>query len=101
MDSHTHKYVNLPSKIILTHYCRRAVDILCLEFCRSLAIGSNDMQVRESKKKTGNFYLFFICFDAKMSFMFLLAYCHDLGYEIFVLIIMIPNHLNFYTHKVE
>ena len=43
------------------------------------------------EKKTGNFYLFFICFDAKMSFMFFLTYCHDLGYEIFVPIIMIPG----------
>ena len=87
------KYVNLPSKIIITHYCRRVVDILCLEFWRSLAIGSNDMQVCESKKKTGNFYLFFICFDAKMSFMFLLKYCHVLGCGTFVPSIMISNWL--------
>ena len=95
-DSHMQKYVNLPSKIIITHYCRRVVDILCLEFWRSLAIGSNDMQVCESKKKTGNFYLFFICFDAKMSFMFLLAYCHDLGCGSFVPSIMITTQC-FYT----
>ena len=49
------------------------------------------MQVCESKKKTGNFYLFFICFDAKMSFMFLLAYCHDLGCGNFVPSIMITT----------
>ena len=43
------------------------------------------------EKKTGNFYLFFICFDAKMSFMFLLAYCHDLGCGTFVQSIMITT----------
>ena len=45
------------------------------------------------EKKTGNFYLFFICFDAKMSFMFLLAYCHDLGYGTFVPSIMISDYI--------
>ena len=82
------KYVNNPSKIIITHYCRRVVDILCLEFWRSLAIGSNDMQVCESKK------------NGKLLFVFHLFWCEDV-FHVFACLLSWLRLWNFCTEHYD